>query len=194
MITATSDPRIVHTNTVQGETDTVFAVCRECGWYDDVELVLAHLSRCEPIPAPFYWDFRQTVTSTDDPYVMLDVYCNDHLILIGAANEYEEGFPEAEDLNLWQCSPFELVTGEYLFRYDLGQTLNKLFDAVNNKPDATSVGWLRDNIARALPYMGADDIEWVEQEVGERILEYREALATLLSISTRRSANGDAAA
>ncbi len=138
--------------------ENLHLVCTNCGTIYPLQASAAkrrgHLSKCVEIKAPYRWTMTRG-TKFQDGFGESRFYklrCNGQIIL----EVTDDSFPP-DDLNRWQCSPFELVTEEYRFKYDFTNSFLSELKAFQNQiqGEFDPFRGLRDDLDRATPYLDA---------------------------------------
>lgn len=151
-------------------------VCSNCGSMfsreDPTSEIEEHLSGCEQMIPPFVWELTESTedesdeSTEDESDKLYELTCNGRPILVGTLDH----FPDFEKLSEWQVTPFELVTEEYIYKYDfqnhLGDSLEFLLGDIGELREQVSGN--RDIVERGSRYLSAS-----------RAGEYKAALAKL---------------
>jgi hypothetical protein len=142
-----------------GGTDTSL-VCTNCGLILPVGTEQAeltnHLSKCVPneIKSPYKWAILPGVIENveDTAVTGYHLICNGNIILKAPTVDY---FPDISSLKAHQPSPFEVVTEEYLYKYEFLVQLHSGAEWLRKAIDEalTVVGDLNVVISRGRPYL-----------------------------------------
>lgn len=140
--------------------EDLYLVCTNCGKIHPLrtskEKQRKHLSECAEIKSPYHWTITHTKNQMYHPLEEYELCCNSRLILCIAEINLAYSW-DPRDLNKWQCSPFELVTDEYRFKYDFTNFILSELKALQNQVqgELDPIKSLSDDLDRATPYLDA---------------------------------------
>lgn len=141
-----------------GGGENLHLVCTNCGTIYPLQASAArrrgHLSKCVEIKAPYRWTMTRGAKFQDGfgERSFYKLRCNGQIIL----EVTDDSFPP-DDLNRWQCSPFELVTEEYRFKYVFTNSFLSELRAFQNQIEGEldTLRGLKEDLNRATPYLDA---------------------------------------
>jgi hypothetical protein len=167
-------------------------VCSNCGsifFKENSRLEIEeHLKGCEEIKAPFVWALTKLSKAEqggDSPEEdnMHKLTCNGRTIFVAPRSF----FTDVDKLNLWQVSPFERVSQEYIYKYSFNDTFAESLTFLSREFDELSeqVGDNREIVERGAKYLPkAVSSAYMDAlaKVETAVMDARQALERLKSL------------